>query len=267
MTLYVARVIIPAIDLETLAAFYRDVFGFTHTGGSVAEGSIDFAASNLTITLRSGGEPNDGRTGTRLAFGTPYVSELRESLIGRGAKIEPVQVNGRAQSAEGVDAEGNPFVLTNTGLQQTVAQTPTPAASPSAIPPRPPGSTMLWTDTPVATPTPSFSTVDPVLLKEVEKALSSNPDVFIQTLTGYPGLAVVFRDLLTRLSHSRSEPIAQADLESILKALGAVGMMGVVGKRHRRIAVFATGTLALAPSKKPLPIPMDLVSQEIYPLG
>lgn len=255
MTLLVARINIAAINLPALVAYYRDVLGLAQTGGSVESGRVDFATQNLALTLHTGGTLKDGRSAVSLTFGTPSVIDLRTELTARGARIGPVHASGPVHTAEGVDPEGNHFLLSNAGFAQ-----PSEAS-------RVASSTMIWTDTPVATPTPALTTVDSAVLREVQTALSSNPDVFLHTLVGYPGLAIIFRDLLTRVNQPRKTPLTQGQLETILKALGGVGMMGVVGKRHRRIVVFPVGTIVLTGSKAPLPTPMELVSNATYPLG
>ena len=104
--LQLKRVILFARDLETLTAYYRDVFGLEVREGSPKEGWVDFG----TLALHRG-KPRPGST--KIAFYASNVGKSREELLKRGATFGTVKNFGDLMLCNGEDPEGNRIQLSN----------------------------------------------------------------------------------------------------------------------------------------------------------
>ncbi|MEO7993240.1 MAG: hypothetical protein ABI743_02485, partial [bacterium] len=198
----------------------------------------EYAIGNgVTLALHSGGKQVDHRGAIKLAFGTPDVAGQRTILTNKGATMGPVRQNGTLALCDGFDPEGNIFQLSNRGMERQ-------------------SSAML-----------ESVGADGGLVRAAREAITKHPDVFVYTLDSRPEHAVIFRDVWTRLSQSHTDPIPQEQMERALHVLGCVGMMAQVRQRRRRVVVFAPSLLPLEGGKQPLPGPLELASEDQFPLG
>lgn len=312
MTLPLARIILFAVDLPALTAFYRDVLQLPLLPDPGEDGWTEFDAGGVALALHSGGKPKDARGATKLVFGTDNVEQTRALWVARGVTLADVQTFGELQFADGVDPEGNRLQISNRGVKaaassQTVTDTPvrditpvpdfTPIPAMSSVPAAPSAPVMAAPVAPEPViPAPDFAIPPPVfeiendatppsipsimppapeianipepnLQVDALNALINDPAVPVFTLQGYLGLAVIFRDFFNYLNANRTTAITQPELADALKELGGIGMMAKVGEQHRRIAVFPSAALPLAPTKTTQPAPLELASGDIYPLG
>jgi catechol 2,3-dioxygenase-like lactoylglutathione lyase family enzyme len=112
MTLKVARVILFTAQMEKMTEFYRDVIGLQQVTNE--KGWREFDAGGIRIALHSGpSSPTlPGRKGPKITFHAKDVAAMRETLVGRGAKLGKVRV-GEFHLCDGRDPDGNPIQLSS----------------------------------------------------------------------------------------------------------------------------------------------------------
>ncbi len=122
----VARVIVFAVDMAKMTAFYEDVLGLERVVGdddptefvSLRSGPIQLSLHRVPdrfardIEIADPPEPRHG-TPLKVAFGVDDVAATRTALESRGARMDPVRVFGELHLCDGVDPEGNIFQITN----------------------------------------------------------------------------------------------------------------------------------------------------------
>lgn len=111
--LSVKRIILFVKDVETVAAFYRDVLGLPLKDAPADPGWIEFDTGACTLALHSGGAPAAARRPPKIVFAATDVSATRAALIARGAKLGPITSFDDVQFCDGKDPEGNVFQISS----------------------------------------------------------------------------------------------------------------------------------------------------------
>jgi hypothetical protein len=100
--------------VELMAAFYRDVIGFSQVEATPPT-DVCFDANGLLLCLRAAAAPmrDDQAVGPILIFNTPDVSLLREQLCEQGVHMGRIKSFGSLIECDGRDPEENVFRLSN----------------------------------------------------------------------------------------------------------------------------------------------------------
>ncbi|HWB53181.1 MAG TPA: VOC family protein [Tepidisphaeraceae bacterium] len=109
-----ARLVLPVRDLELMAAFYRDVIGFSQMDAASST-ELCFDAGGLMLCLRTAAAPmrDDQAVGPVLVFNTADVAQLRDQLIEQGVRMGKLKSFGSMVECDGRDPEGNIFRVAN----------------------------------------------------------------------------------------------------------------------------------------------------------
>lgn len=110
MQLKLSRVVLFTANMDRMAAFYRDVLGFTLKTDE--KGWKVFDAGSCGIALHSG-KSQPGARPPKLGFDVKDVAATRDILVARGAKMGKVSSRDGLDLCGGKDPDGNPFSLTN----------------------------------------------------------------------------------------------------------------------------------------------------------
>ncbi len=110
MKLELRRVIVFALDMEKLTAFYEKVLGLSICGRE--PGWVDFDAGACHFALHKSHTKADGRR-PKLAFYARDVAATRAALIKKGARMGPVKSTAHFDMCDGKDPEGNPFQVSS----------------------------------------------------------------------------------------------------------------------------------------------------------
>jgi predicted enzyme related to lactoylglutathione lyase len=108
-----SRVILFSEDVRALAAFYRDVIGLPLRELSKDGKWAELDAGGCALAIHAGGEREERKRPPKLVFFAASVSEAREALVARGARLGKVKGSGAIQLCEGKDPEGNAFQLSS----------------------------------------------------------------------------------------------------------------------------------------------------------
>ncbi|MCG3152632.1 MAG: hypothetical protein GEEBNDBF_01934 [bacterium] len=266
MTVSLTQIVLLAVQLDTLAAYYRDVLQLPQAQVASDGTWVEFRAGSLLLRLETGGQPKDARGATKLIFATFDVDATHRLWSGRGAVLAPVQEAHGVRFADGVDPEGNRFQLTNRGLivTQPIAMTSPPPAGAHA--PVPMGSPAAMLQTPGA-PGLGVLRVESPLARQARLLITTQPEIPVYGLEGRPGIAVFMRDVLSAINATQAYQVPEPELSRALGQLGGVGMVARLGQKPRRVVVFGPDTLSLNPEKVPHPLALPLASSEVFPLG
>jgi len=129
MKLAISRVILFVRDVETSAAFYRDVFGLEPLDRPAEPGWIELDAGACTLALhrkRSPRKPPSGSGRTpepvlnsspKIVFAAADVPATRTILLQRGVpyalRLGKIVGSGPLQFCDGADPDGNPFQISS----------------------------------------------------------------------------------------------------------------------------------------------------------
>jgi predicted enzyme related to lactoylglutathione lyase len=116
MELKMKRIILFALDVPKLGAFYRDVLGLTEIESpDDSKEWLEFNAGACTIALHHGGVETKGRSRPpKLVFYSEDVAKTRAELTAKGAKLGSIQsVENLFQFCDGRDPEGNHFQVSS----------------------------------------------------------------------------------------------------------------------------------------------------------
>jgi catechol 2,3-dioxygenase-like lactoylglutathione lyase family enzyme len=108
MNLSLRRIIFFTRRMDEMTAFYRDVLGLALLTDEPKWRELD--GGGMRIALHDG-EPWAGKA--KLAFFTPEVQAARETLVGRGVKMNDVVRSGELELCDGKDPDGNVIQLSN----------------------------------------------------------------------------------------------------------------------------------------------------------
>lgn len=113
MELKLARVILFAVQVETLAAFYGEVLGLTRLSSNDS-GFVEFEAGGCRLAIHDGGTADKPRwRGPKLVFGSQDVAACREALLSRGVKMGKLVAFEQIHLCDGWDPEGNVFQISD----------------------------------------------------------------------------------------------------------------------------------------------------------
>jgi Predicted ring-cleavage extradiol dioxygenase len=105
------RVIIFALDLPKLAAFYGDVLGLALVHSE--KGWREFDAGSCRLALHESRTKAAGRP-PKIVFTAGDVAAVRQALLQRGApKMGLVKSTAHFDMCDGEDPEGNPFQISS----------------------------------------------------------------------------------------------------------------------------------------------------------
>ena len=116
------RIIIFVADVETCAAFYRDVFGFTALPSDHPPTEwIELDTGGCRLALHKARGPNgaiDTPTGSavhphKIVFYAEDVEAARAAVVARGAIMGDVRNFGSLTLCDGQDPEGHVFQISN----------------------------------------------------------------------------------------------------------------------------------------------------------
>lgn len=238
-----------------------------------------------------------GADGRRARFGSRTCKVLvfpSGSLLLRGGKtplpgLELVAGSTWSLTGQRGRSQGNGAARgSSVARQATAPPSIHPAHAPTAPPPTTPPPAIAQptalpelSDTPPPLPylsgifqnladTPAFqrsvgSVPNPKLTAAVHDAICEHPDVLVFPIAGRGERAIVFRFLESYIQ--KVQPCTMEELKLSLHELGCLGMYGVFGGRHRRIAVFDAGSLPLKSGKTIMPDALNLASDETFPLN
>jgi predicted enzyme related to lactoylglutathione lyase len=114
MNLELRRVIVFARNMNTLAAFYRDVLGLDElTTPDDSRTWREFQAGASSIALHNGGVAISAGKPPKIVFYVSDVAQARDALNARGANFGRVIVTGEFQLSNGTDPEGNALALSS----------------------------------------------------------------------------------------------------------------------------------------------------------
>jgi catechol 2,3-dioxygenase-like lactoylglutathione lyase family enzyme len=114
MNLELRRVIVFAQDLNTLAAFYRDVLGLVEKPTPDDPRTWrEFQAGACSIALHNGGKLVTAGRPPKLTFYVTDVPATRDELNARGANFGRVLTTGEFELSNGTDLEGNALALSS----------------------------------------------------------------------------------------------------------------------------------------------------------
>ena len=105
-----ARIILFTAQMDAMSKFYGEVLGLEQV--TKEKGWEEFAAGEARIALHSG-PPSPGKKGPKIVFFAEDVTELRATLVARGATFGKVRQGDVFCLCDGKDPDGNPIQLSN----------------------------------------------------------------------------------------------------------------------------------------------------------
>ncbi len=103
-------------NMDVVTEFYRDILELRPIFDPKTPPPewIEFNAGPCRIALKkSMGEPGSPATDSRITFYSEDVGKTRDELVAKGAELSEVESDGRHESCEGKDPEGNLFEISN----------------------------------------------------------------------------------------------------------------------------------------------------------
>ena len=105
-----ARIVLFTNQIDEMSKFYGETLGLRRI--SSEKGWREFATGGANIALHAG-PPSPGHKGPKLVFYATDVTELRRTLVERGARFGKVREGDTFSLCDGKDPDGNPIQLSN----------------------------------------------------------------------------------------------------------------------------------------------------------